>query len=137
MFLKVVWLLLAALLFAGCAPVVLDASQGAERVSIPTMALPAERPPYRVEYTRKPEEGPFSRKSGGGWLLWGIVPLNHPNPALLREEMPKGTLPANEVLRVRLPWYGYLGSLVTLGVWVPAEFEYLADPVLVHWEQEE
>src|SRR5690606_22876109 len=77
------------MLGAGCARVILDPRGGMETVSVPTLPYMNE---LQLEYVRRPEDGPMRVRKDAWSFLWGAVPLNHPNIALLREEMlPPGT----------------------------------------------
>lgn len=116
-----------SLLATGCARVVLDPNGGMETVSVPTLPYLDE---LELEYARQPEDGPLRVRRDAWFFLWGAVPLNHPNLALLREEtLPPGTLPANESVTTRNRWYGHLFQILTLGVVQVWTVDYQFDPV--------
>jgi hypothetical protein len=125
-------LLCAALLAGatGCARLTIDPAAGAETVLLRSIDA---APLIDIQPLPPPQGGVRVYREAAWWLLWGGLPLNHPNLSRHMEDtLPPGTVAMNLRTRVSQRWYGWLLNIGTLGIVDHRVVEHRYEPGVVN-----
>jgi hypothetical protein len=125
--LMILALALLASSITSCSRYHLDPNGGAETIYLRTIDHDDH---FELTYLRKPEEGPLVLEKDAWTYLW-FLPTNHPDLGLwLQDTIPTGAEPANVRASFKLPWYGPLLTIPTLGLVYVQRVRFEAQPVI-------
>jgi len=109
-----------------------DPNAGAETIHLRTLEHGEH---FEVEYLRTPEEGPLVLEENAWTYLW-FLPSHHPDLGLwLEQSLPPGAQATNVRASAKLPWYGPLLSVPTLGLVYVQRVRFEAQPAKVVFRQ--